>query len=406
MLNEEIYILGGARTPMADYIGALADFTAVELGAIAAREAMTRSGVEAGEIEHVIMGNAQQTSSDAIYGARHVGLKSGVPEEVPALTVNRLCGSGIQSVVSAAHLMLAGEARAVLAGGMESMSQAPFVVRGARRGLRLGDAQLEDSLMAALLDSYCNLYMANTAEKLAEEYGITRESSDAYALRSQQAADAAYRAGRIQEELVPVEIPGKSGKTAKSAKPAKKGTTVFAEDDHRRPDTTLEGLARLRPAFGKDGMVTAGNASGIVDGAAAVVVATGGFVRERGLEPLGRIVSWAYVGVAPSFMGIGPAPATRLALERAALRLDDIDLIEVNEAFAPQVLAVEKELGLDREKTNVNGGAIALGHPLGATGTRLLLTLLYELRRRKLRLGLATACIGGGQGIAMIVESV
>jgi acetyl-CoA acyltransferase 2 len=239
--------------------------------------------------------------------------------------------------------------------------------------------------------------MANTAEKLAEEYGITRESSDAYALRSQQAADAAYRAGRIQEELVPVEIPGKSGK---------KGTTVFAEDDHRRPDTTLEGLARLRPAFGKDGMVTAGNASGIVDGAAAVVVATGDFVRERGLEPLGRIVSWAYVGVAPSFMGIGPAPATRLALERAALRLEDIDLIEVNEAFAPQVLAVEKELGLDREKTNVNGGAIALGHPLGATGTRLLLTLLYELRRRKLRLGLATACIGGGQGIAMIVESV
>jgi acetyl-CoA acetyltransferase family protein len=397
--NEDLYILGGARTPMAEYVGALKDFTAVELGAIASREALKRSRVAPGEIEHVVMGNAQQTSSDAIYGARHVGLKSGVPQEVPALTVNRLCGSGIQSVVSAAHLVLAGEARVVLAGGMESMSQAPFVVRGVREGLRLGNHVLEDSLMAALLDSYCDLYMANTAERLAQEYGITREESDAYALRSQRAAEAAYQAGRIQEELVPVEIPGRAGKANKVA-------TVFAEDDHRRPDTTLEALARLRPAFGKEGMVTAGNASGIVDGAAAVVVARGDFARERGLEPLGRIVSWAYAGVPPSIMGIGPAPATRLALARGSLRLDDIDLIEVNEAFAPQVLAVAKELGLDQEKTNVNGGAIALGHPLGATGTRLLLTLLFELRRRKLRLGLATACIGGGQGIAMIVESL
>lgn len=396
MSNAEIHIVAGARTPMAEYIGALKDFTAVELGALAAREALKRSRVEPGEIEHVVMGNAQQTSSDAIYGARHVGLKSGIPQEVPALTVNRLCGSGIQSVVSAAHLIMAGEARAVLAGGMESMSQAPFVVRGVREGLRLGNAKLEDSLMAALLDSYCNLYMANTAERLAGEYGISREASDAYALRSQQAAAAAYREGRIQEEIVAVEIPGKRGK---------KDTAVFSEDDHRRPDTTLEGLARLKPAFGNEGMVTAGNASGIVDGAAAVVVASGDFVRERGLESMGRIVSWAYAGVPPSLMGIGPAPATRLALARASLRLDEIDLIEVNEAFAPQVLAVEKELGLDRERTNVNGGAIALGHPLGATGTRLLLTLLYELRRRKLRLGLATACIGGGQGIAMIVES-
>jgi acetyl-CoA acetyltransferase family protein len=379
---------------MADYVGALKDFTAVELGAIAAREALTRSRVDASEVEHVVMGNAQQTSSDAIYGARHVGLKAGVPDKVPALTVNRLCGSGIQSVVSAAHLMRAGEARVVLAGGMESMSQAPFVVRGAREGLRLGSAPFEDSLMAALLDSHCNLYMANTAEKLAAKYGITREASDEYSVRSQKTAAAAYEAGRIQEEIVPVEIRGK------------KGTTVFAEDDHRRPETTVEGLGKLRPAFGKDGMVTAGNASGIVDGAAAVVVATADFVKERKLSPLGRVVSWGISGVPPEIMGIGPAPSTRLALERASLRLEDIDRIEVNEAFAPQYLAVEKELGLDREKTNVNGGAIALGHPLGATGTRLLITLLYELRRRSLRYGLATACIGGGQGIAMIVESL
>lgn len=393
-MSEEIYFLGGARTPMGDYVGALKDFTAVELGAIAAREALKRARVDAADIGHVIMGNAQQTSSDSIYGARHVGLKAGVPQEVPALTVNRLCGSGIQSVVSGAHLMRAGEARAVIAGGMESMSQAPFVIRGAREGLRLGAGQLEDSLMAALLDSHCNLYMANTADKLAEKYHVTREESDAYALRSQQAAAAAYRASRIQEEIVPVEIT------------TKKGKTQFEADDHLRPETTLEGLAKLRPAFGKGGMVTAGNASGIVDGAAALVVATEEFAREKKLEPMGRIVSWAYTGVPPEIMGIGPAPATREALEKAGLTLDDIDLIEVNEAFAPQYLAVEKELGLNRDKTNVNGGAIALGHPLGATGTRLLLTLLMELRRREARYGLATACIGGGQGIAMIVEAL
>jgi acetyl-CoA acyltransferase 2 len=393
-VSESIYFLGGARTPMGEYVGRLKDFTAVELGAIAAREALARSRVAASDIGHVIMGNAQQTSSDSIYGARHVGLRAGVPEEVPALTVNRLCGSGIQSVVSAVHLMRAGEARAVLAGGMESMSQAPFVIRGAREGLRLGTGRLEDSLMAALLDSHCNLYMANTADKLAEKYGITREESDAYALRSQRAADAAYKGSRIQEEIVPVEIT------------TKKGTTLFSEDDHRRPETTLEGLAKLRPAFGKDGIVTAGNASGIVDGAAALVVATEGFAEENKIDPLGRVVSWAYTGVPPQIMGIGPVPATREALKKAELTLDDIDLIEVNEAFAPQYLAVEKELGLDRDKTNVNGGAIALGHPLGATGTRLLLTLLMELRRRKARYGLATACIGGGQGIAMIVEAL
>jgi acetyl-CoA acetyltransferase family protein len=393
MKNEEIFVVGGARTPMTEYMGALKDLSAVELGAIASKEALTRTGVEPAEVGHVVFGNAQQTSSDAIYGARHVGLRAGVPDEVPALTVNRLCGSGIQAVVSAAHMMRAGEARVVLAGGMESMSQAPFVVRGARTGLRLGNAQLEDSLMAALLDSRCGLFMANTADRVGEKYGITREASDEYALRSQKAADAAFRAGLFREEIVPVEVH------------VKKATQLVSEDDHRRPETTLEGLAHLKPAFGKNSMVTAGNASGIVDGAAALLVATGEAVRERKLEPLGRVVSWAYAGVPPEIMGIGPAPSTRLALERASLTLDDMDRIEVNEAFAPQYLAVEKELGLDRDKTNVNGGAIALGHPLGATGARLILTVLLELRRSKLRYGLATACIGGGQGIAMILEA-
>jgi acetyl-CoA acyltransferase 2 len=392
-VSETVYIVNGARTPMGEYVGALKDFSANELGAIACRAALKRAVVAPEEIEHVVMGNALQTSRDAAYGARHVGLRAGVPIDVPALTVNRLCGSGIQSVISAAHLMMAGELRVALAGGMESLSQAPHVIRGARAGLRLGQGELEDSLMTSLMDSHCNLYMANTADKLADKYGVSREEADRYALRSQQAAERAYMEGKFKEEIVPVEI-----KTEGGVEP-------FAEDDHRRPETTLEGLAKLKPAFAKDGLVTAGNASGIVDGGAALVVATESLVKERKLQPLGRIVSWAYAGVPPEIMGIGPAPATRKALERAGLKLSDIDLIEVNEAFAPQYLAVEKELGLDREKTNVNGGAIALGHPLGATGTRLLLTLLLELRRRKGRYGLATACIGGGQGIAMIVEA-
>ena len=391
--NTEIYVVNGARTAMGEYVGPLKGFTAIELGAFAARAALERSEVAPETVGHVVMGNALQTSSDAIYGARHVGLKAGVPITVPALTVNRLCGSGIQSVVSAVHQLMAREAKIVLAGGMESMSQAPHVIRGARSGFKLGQGELEDSLMAALLDTQCDLYMANTAENLAEKYGITREEADAYALRSQQAADRAFREGRLKEEIVPIEIK------------SRKATVTFEDDDHRRPETTLEGLGKLRPAFGKDGLVTAGNASGIVDGAAAVVVATGEAVREHGLDPLGRIVSWAYAGVPPEIMGIGPVPSSEAALEKAGLKISDMDLVEVNEAFAPQYLAVEKELGLDRDKTNVNGGAIALGHPLGATGTRLLLTLLLELRRRKGGLGLATACIGGGQGIAMIVEA-
>jgi len=394
MEPRDIVILAGARTPMGRYGGALRDFSAQELGALAARAAIERAGLEPAEFDHVIFGNAQQTSGDAIYGARHVGLKAGLPQEVPAVTVNRLCGSGMESIVQAAHRLMLGEAKMVLAGGMESMSQAPHVVRGARWGLKLGEGKLEDSLMVALLDSYCGLSMSDTAENLAREAGITRHASDEYALLSQQRAEAAYKACRLKEEIVPVEIK------------SKKGAMLFSEDDHRRPETTLEGLAKLPSAFSADGIVTAGNASGIVDGAAAVVLTTEAIAKSKGKKPLGRLVSWAVAGVDPRLMGIGPVPASRKALERAGLTLKDIDLVEVNEAFAPQYLAVEKELRLDRERTNVNGGAIALGHPLGATGTRLVLTLLLELRRRSARYGLSTACIGGGQGIAVIVESV
>jgi acetyl-CoA acyltransferase 2 len=393
-MTEEIFILGGKRTPMCQYVGALKDVKALDLGAAAARGALEASGVAAEEVEHTVMGNALQTSGDAIYGARHVALKAGVPADRPALTVNRLCGSGIQSVVSGAHMILLGEARNALVGGMESMSMAPHVIYGARSGFGLGQGKLEDSLMVALLDTYCNTTMAGTAENLARRYEISREEQDAYALRSQQEAKRAQDAGVFAEEITPVEV-----KT-------RKGVKVVEADDHLRPDTTLEVLAKLPTAFSKDGFVTAGNASGIVDGAAALVIAGGGYVNERGLKPLGRIVSWAYAGVEPEVMGIGPVPAVRKALEKANLKLEDIDLVEVNEAFACQYLAVEKELGLDRSKTNVNGGAIALGHPLGASGTRLILTALLELRRRGGRYGLASACIGGGQGIAIIFERV
>jgi acetyl-CoA acyltransferase 2 len=393
----EIAIVSGARTPFGRYCGKLKDFTAQELGAIAGKGAIERSGIDPKEFNHAVFGNAQQTSGDALYGARHVGLRAGLPIESPGLTVNRLCGSGIQAIVSAAQMIQTDEAKIVLAGGMEAMSQAPFVIRG-RDGFTLAPGgKLEDSLMVALLDSYCGSYMANTAELYGSEQGITREMQDEFSLRSQQKADAAYKEGRLQEELVPVPL--------RNAKGEPTGESL-TEDDHRRPQTTMEGLAKLRPAFGKTGTVTAGNASGIVDGAAAVVVMSLDEVRKRNMEPLGRIVSWGIAGVEPKVMGRGPVPATKIALQKAGLNLDYIDLIEVNEAFAAQYLAVEKELGLNREKVNVNGGAIALGHPLGATGTRLVITLLYELRRRRKKYGLATACIGGGQGIAMVVESM
>jgi len=387
-------IVAGMRTPMARYTGSFSEVSAIDLGAHAARAAVEKSSVTADEIDHVVFGNVLQTSADAIYGARHVGLKAGLKVDTPAVTVNRLCGSGIEAIIQASQRLLLGEASMVLAGGMENMTQAPFVIRGARTGLKLGGGALEDFLFVGLTDSYCGMPMALTAEKLAEQTGITRKDADAYALRSQQAADAAAKDGFFKDEISPVEV--KQGRKS----------FVVSEDDHRRPETTMETLEKLPPSFKKDGIVTAGNASGIVDGAAAVVVTRERTARERGLKPMGRIVSWAVAGVDPTIMGIGPVPASRKALQVAGLTLNQIDRIEVNEAFAAQYLAVEKELGLPREKTNVNGGAIALGHPLGASGTRLVITVLSELRRKGLRYGLATACIGGGQGIAMIVEAL
>ncbi|HEX9305710.1 MAG TPA: thiolase family protein [Thermoanaerobaculia bacterium] len=393
MGSSEIVIVEGARTPMAEYNGSFSDISAIDLGVVAAKEALARAGTDPAEIDHVIFGNALQTSGDAIYGARHVGLKAGVPKEVPALTVNRLCGSGFESIIQGAQRILLGEATTVLAGGMENMSQAPHVIRGARRGLSLGQGELEDSLMVALLDSWCGLYMAQTSDRVAAKYGISRQEQDEYALSSQKRAAAAWESCRISEEVVGVDV--KSGRKA----------VRVDRDDHMRPDTTLEALAKLAPSFGKDGQVTAGNASGIVDGAAAVVVTTAENARRKGTKPLGRLVSWAVVGCEPELMGLGPAPAARIALERAGISKEDVDLWEINEAFAGQILGVVRELGLDLAKLNVNGGAIALGHPLAATGTRLTLTLLKELRRRSARYGLAGACIGGGQGIAVILES-
>jgi len=385
MFITDAVILHGARTPIARYTGAFDQTSAIDLGAAASRAAIERSGVDAAEFDHVVFGNVMQTSADALYGARHVGLKAGLPVETPAVTVNRLCGSGVESISQAAQRVLLGEAKLVLAGGMENMSQCPYVIRCARTGFRLGEGKLEDSLMSGLHDTFCGFSMSETAENLAAEQGITRRACDEYALRSQQAAEAAFKACRMKEEIVSVEV--KKGKK----------TTVVSEDDHRRPDTTMEILEGLQPAFRK---------GGIVDGAAAVVVTHAKIAKERGWKPLGRIVSWATAGVEPRIMGIGPVPAIQKALALASLKLSQIDLIEVNEAFAAQYLAVEKVLGLDRDKTNVNGGAIALGHPLAASGTRLVLTLLLELRRRNARYGVASACIGGGQGIAMIVESI
>ncbi len=403
MSGKEIVIVSGARTPMAEWAGgkrgdgqsggALATVSALDLGAVAARAALERAKLPASEVDHVVMGNALQTSGDALYGARHVALKAGVPIHVPALTVNRLCGSGLESVAQAAKMLLLGEARWVLAGGMENMSQAPHVLRGARAGFRLGPgAQLEDSLFVALRDSYCGCFMAQTSDNLARKYGITRQAQDEFALRSHERANAANTNGRFAEERVAVEV-----------KAGKKSATVEL-DDHLFPNTSLDKLAALPAAFGPESFVTAGNASGVVDGAAAVVVTTAERAKAAGHAPLGTVRGWASVGVEPDFMGIGPAPAIRRVLEQAGVTLDQVDLFEINEAFAGQFLAVEKDLGLDREKANVNGGAIGLGHPLGATGTRLIYTLLIELAKRGKRWGVASACIGGGQGIAVLLE--
>ncbi len=394
--DGDVVFLSGTRTAFGTFGGSLKDFSATDLGVFSARGALEAAGVEAGSVDHAIYGNALQTSSDAIYLARHVALRSGLPQEVPAVTVNRLCGSGFQAITQGAQEILLGDAKVVLCGGTESMSQAPHVVRGARwGGLRLGDAggQFEDLLWQALLDSNCGLTMAQTAEELADRYEVTREEADEVAARSQTRAARAWEEGHFDTEIVPVTV-----KT-------RKGEVEFARDEHLRPDTTMQSLARLRPYFRKDGLVTAGNASGIGDGAASAVLASGEWAREKGLRPLGRLVSWAFVGVEPKVMGIGPAPAIRKALEKADLSLGEMDLVEVNEAFAPQYKSVEKELGLDPERTNVNGGAIALTHPLAASGARITVHLLHELRRRGGRFAVGSACIGGGQGGAVVVEA-
>lgn len=393
-MKNGIVILDGARTPFGSFMGSLRSLSATDLGVIAAQGALARSGVDPALVGHVVWGNVLHTSADATYISRHVGLKAGLPIESSALTLNRQCGSGLEAVLTGAKTIMAGETECVLAGGAENMSQAPYVLRGAREGWGLGQGKMEDYLWVALTDSYNNLGMALTAENLAAQYEICREEQDAFALRSQQRASAARASGRLGREIVPVEIKGK------------KGPTVVDQDEYIRADATLEKLAALAARFRENGTVTAGNASGLNDGAAAVVICTEELAAARGWKPLARLVAWATAGVDPAYMGIGPAPAIRLALQRAGLSLADMDVIEINEAFAAQYLAVEKELGLDREKVNVNGGAIAIGHPLGASGARLLLTLMYELRERRARYGVASLCIGGGQGIAAIVENL
>jgi len=390
---RDLVLLDGVRTPMAEFCQSFADLSALQLGALAAKGVLERASIDPDVIDHTFVGNALQTSPDAIYGARHVALEANIPKSSPALTVNRLCGSGIQSIISGAHSILLGEASTCLVGGMESMSQAPHCIWGARQGFHLGQGKLEDLLMISLYDPYCGCFMAQTSNNLANDYQISRQEQDEFALQSQQRAVAAWDSGRLAEEVVPVEV-GRG-----------KRKRMVERDEHMRPDTTLEELSSLRPVFGEDSLVTAGNASGIVDAAAMMVLTTDEGVQGRAGRPLGRILSWATVGVEPSRMGIGPAPAIGLALDRAGLSIDDLALFEINEAFAGQILAVVREMDLDTSKLNVNGGAIALGHPLGATGTRLVLTLLKELQRRGGGKGVASACIGGGQGIAMIVEA-
>jgi acetyl-CoA acyltransferase 2 len=391
--KSEVVIVNGARTPFGNFGGALRDVSAIDLGVAAAKGAMERSNVDPQTIDHVIFGNVIQSSADAIYGARHVGLKAGCRQNAPALLVNRLCGSGLQAIVSGAQLLMLGEAKYVLAGGMENMSQSPHVIRGARWGLGLGQGKLEDALWEGLTDSYNGMPMAITAENLAKRYEITREEADEFSLRSQAGAAKAIADGFFAEEIVPVEVAGK------------KGPVLVDKDEGPRPGVTMEQLAKLPARFIKNGIVTPGNASGITDGASAVVLTTAEQARKDGLKPLGRLVAWGYVGVDPDIMGIGPAFAIPEAVERAGMKLDDMEIIEINEAFAPQVLACVQELEIDQSKLNPNGGAIALGHPLGASGARITYSLLHELRRRKKKVGVASACIGGGQGIAGVVEA-
>jgi acetyl-CoA acyltransferase 2 len=396
-MNTNVVFLSAVRTPFGTFGGKLKDISPIDLAVHASKCALERAGVAATDVDQTIFGNVLYTTRDSIYFARHVSLKSGCRQESSALTLNRLCGSGFQSVVSGAQEIILGDASVCLVGGAESMSQAPHVTRGIRWGTPLGKGPvMEDVLWEGLTDTFVGLGMAETAENLAERYKLDRGCVDEFALRSQQLSKSAWETGVFKDEVVPVPLPNsKSGKTEELAK-----------DEHMRPDTTAEKLAALKPVFRKGGVVTAGNASGIGDGAGAMVIASEQFARERGLKPLGRLVSWGIAGVDPSVMGIGPVPASKAALAKAGLTMDQMDLIEVNEAFAAQTCAVERELSLPREKLNLSGGAIALSHPLAASGARITAHLLHALRARGKRYGLGTACIGGGQGIALVVESI
>lgn len=389
---KEVVIASAVRTPIGSFGGALSGVSAVDLGATAIKEAIKRASISPDMVDETIMGCILQAGLGQGVG-RQAAVKAGIPVEKPAMTINMLCGSGLKAVQLALQSIATGESEIVVAGGTESMSQAPYLLKNARTGYRMGHGELVDSMIFdALTDVFNNYHMGVTAENLAEKYGISREEQDAFATASQNKTEAAMNAGKFKEEIVPIVIPNK------------KGDITVDTDEFPRAGVTVEGLTKLKPAFKKDGTVTAGNASGVNDGAAAIVVMSAEKAKELGIKPMARIIGYGSAGVDPSIMGIGPVPAVRKALERAGLKLDDIDLIEANEAFAAQSLAVAKELGLNMEKVNVNGGAIALGHPVGASGARILTTLLYEMQRRGSKRGLATLCIGGGMGTAVVVE--
>jgi acetyl-CoA acyltransferase 2 len=388
---NEIVLVEGARTAFTEISGSFRGISATDLGAEAARGAIRKANINPEDIDQVVFANVQQSSKDAHILARHVGLKAGLPIHVPAVTINRLCGSGIESILTAARYILTGEAKAVLAGGTESMSNVPHVIPGMRWGKPLGGTMIEDWVFDGLYDTVGDCTMADTAENLAEKYGISRDEADSHALSSHNLALSAIEKGYLQSEIIPVTVKGR------------KGSIVVDRDEHIR-NTSMEQLSKLKPRFRESGVVTPGNASGMVDGAAAVIVTTSEYAEQKGLKPIARLVSWGVVGVEPKYMGIGPVPAIQNALQKAGLKLDDLDLIEINEAFSAQYLACQKELGFDPAIGNVNGGAIALGHPLAASGTRITLSLAYELQRRNGKYGASAVCIGGGQGIASIWE--
>lgn len=392
LLQRAVYVVAAKRTPFGSFGGKLKDFTATDLGVISAKSALDSGGIDPNAVQSVVFGNVAQTSADAIYQARHIGLRSGAPVGIPAMTVNRLCGSGFQAVATAAMEITMCGTDVVLAGGAESMSQAPFAARGIRWGTRLGqNPELEDTLWAGLTDSYCGLPMGITAENLADEHSISREDADAFGLRSQQRWAAAQAGGKFNAELAPVTIK------------SRRGEIIFDTDDHPKPDSTAESMAKLPSSFKKNGTVTAANASGICDGAAALVLASEDAVSANGYTPLARIVGFSSVGVEPSVMGIGPVPAIESLLSEAQLSLDDIGMIEVNEAFAPQALSVQKVLGIDDDKFNIHGGAIALGHPLAASGARILTHIAHSPENYE-KYAIGSACIGGGMGMAVLLE--